>query len=118
MVEGGDRPGLTLEAGETAGIRCGGGGQDLQCDAAVEVRVLGDEHFTHPALAQALDEKLDLARWACEELLKIDDLEVVTEPQLSIVTFRLRPEGLEEAELTELMTTTWLRMPTRPSGRP
>lgn len=51
---------------------------------------------------QALDEKLDLANWACEELGQIDDVEVVTEPQLSIVTFRLHPTGLDEAELTEL----------------
>ena len=51
---------------------------------------------------RALDEKLDLARWASEELKKIDGLEVVTEPQLSILTFRLHPNGQEEAELTEL----------------
>jgi aromatic-L-amino-acid decarboxylase len=51
---------------------------------------------------QALDEKLDLAGWACEELGKIDDLKVVTEPQLSIITFRLRPAGMAESELTAL----------------
>ena len=50
----------------------------------------------------ALDEKLDLARWACQELQKLDDIEIISEPQLSIVTFRLRPEGLDEIDLTEL----------------
>jgi aromatic-L-amino-acid decarboxylase len=41
-----------------------------------------------------LDEKLDLARWSCEELQKIPGLEIVAPPQLSIVTFRLRRPGL------------------------
>jgi aromatic-L-amino-acid/L-tryptophan decarboxylase len=35
-----------------------------------------------------LDEKLDLARWALEELKKIDSIEIVAEPQLSVVAFR------------------------------
>ena len=51
---------------------------------------------------EALDEKLDLANWATEELRKIDDIEIVSEPQLSIVAFRLRPEDLDEIALTEL----------------
>lgn len=51
---------------------------------------------------QTLDEKLDLASWACEELKRIDDIVVITEPQLSIVTFRLHPDGMEESDLTEL----------------
>lgn len=37
---------------------------------------------------QQLDEKLDLARWATEELRKIPGIEIVAEPQLSIVAFR------------------------------
>lgn len=41
-----------------------------------------------------LDEKLDLAQWACEELQKIPGLEIVAPPQLSIVAFRLRRPGL------------------------
>ncbi|MGH9418644.1 MAG: pyridoxal phosphate-dependent decarboxylase family protein, partial [Thermoanaerobaculia bacterium] len=36
-----------------------------------------------------LEEKLDLASWAAEELHKIEGIEVVAEPQLSIVAFRL-----------------------------
>ena len=43
----------------------------------------------------ALDEKLDLAEWACDELEKLDDIEIVARPQLSIVAFRLAPEGLD-----------------------
>ena len=38
---------------------------------------------------ELLDEKLDLARWICEELEKIDGIEIVAPPQLSIVAFRL-----------------------------
>jgi aromatic-L-amino-acid decarboxylase len=51
---------------------------------------------------QALDEKLDLAAWITEELRRIEDMEIVAEPQLSIVAFRLRPGGLDEVALTEL----------------
>ncbi len=43
----------------------------------------------------ALDEKLDLAEWACAELEKLDDVQIVARPQLSIVAFRLAPEGLD-----------------------
>jgi aromatic-L-amino-acid decarboxylase len=37
---------------------------------------------------QQLDEKLDLARWAADQLKTIDGIEIVAEPQLSIVAFR------------------------------
>jgi aromatic-L-amino-acid/L-tryptophan decarboxylase len=37
---------------------------------------------------QLLDEKLDLTLWATEELRKIKGIEIVAEPQLSIVAFR------------------------------
>jgi len=54
-----------------------------------------------------LDEKLDLAEWATQELRKIsdeidDELEIVAQPQLSILAFRLRREGLDEPALTKL----------------
>ena len=39
---------------------------------------------------QQLDEKLDLARWATDELRKIKEIEIVAEPQLSIVAFKLK----------------------------
>ncbi len=38
---------------------------------------------------QQLDEKLDLAHWAAGELQAIEDIEIVAEPQLSTVAFRL-----------------------------
>ncbi len=50
----------------------------------------------------ALDEKLDLATWATEELRTIDDLEIVAAPQLSIVAFRLRRSGLGRDDANEL----------------
>jgi aromatic-L-amino-acid decarboxylase len=49
-----------------------------------------------------LDEKLALTRWATEELRKIDDVEIVAEPQLSIVAFRLVRPGLDEEALNQL----------------
>jgi aromatic-L-amino-acid decarboxylase len=42
---------------------------------------------------QQLDEKLDLAAWAAAELHKIEGIEIVAEPQLSIVAFRLVKAG-------------------------
>ncbi len=54
-----------------------------------------------------LNEKLDLTRWAVEQLRSInneidDELEIVAEPQLSIVAFRLLRQGLDEPQLTRL----------------
>ncbi|HKD11408.1 MAG TPA: pyridoxal-dependent decarboxylase, partial [Thermoanaerobaculia bacterium] len=49
-----------------------------------------------------LDEKLDLALWATEELKKIRDIEILAEPQLSIVAFRLVRPGLDLKGLNAL----------------
>jgi aromatic-L-amino-acid decarboxylase len=49
--------------------------------------------FGIEAFREQLDEKLDLARWAADQLRDIDGVEVVAEPPLSLVSFRLsRPE--------------------------
>jgi aromatic-L-amino-acid decarboxylase len=44
---------------------------------------------------ELLDEKLDLTRWATDELRKIEGMEIVAEPQLSIVAFRLIRPGVD-----------------------
>ncbi len=49
-----------------------------------------------------LNEKLDLTRWATEELEKIPGMQIVAEPQLTIVAFRLVRAGLSAAELNAL----------------
>lgn len=49
-----------------------------------------------------LDEKLDLARWATVELQKIDGIEIVAAPQLSVVAFRLVRSGLDQEQLNAL----------------
>ena len=49
-----------------------------------------------------LDEKLDLARWAAEELRRIPDVEILAEPQLSLVAFRLRRRASTTRALTAL----------------
>ena len=54
------------------------------------------------AFRRNLDEKLDLALWATEELRKIDGIEIVAEPQLSLVAFRLVRPGVSKEELTQL----------------
>ncbi|HSP33446.1 MAG TPA: aminotransferase class V-fold PLP-dependent enzyme [Thermoanaerobaculia bacterium] len=48
---------------------------------------------------QQLDEKLDLTEWATAELRKIDGMEIVAEPQLSIVAFRLKGSDDRNREL-------------------
>ena len=50
----------------------------------------------------ALDEKLDLAECARQELGAIDGVEIVAQPQLSIVAFRLAPDGHDEDTLAKL----------------
>jgi aromatic-L-amino-acid decarboxylase len=42
----------------------------------------------------ALDEKLDLARWAADALRRVDGIEVVAEPELSVLAFRARCKGM------------------------
>ncbi len=50
---------------------------------------------------QQLDEKLDLTLWATEELRRIEGIEIVAEPQLSIVAFRHRSSNEKNRELLE-----------------
>ncbi len=50
----------------------------------------------------ALDEKLDLTEWACSELEKLDGIEIVARPQLSVVAFRLAPRGLDREATNRL----------------
>ncbi len=49
-----------------------------------------------------LDEKLDLVHWATDQLQTIPGIEIVAEPQLSIVAFRLNLHGKSAAEMNEL----------------
>jgi len=65
--------------------------------AWLPIKVNGIEPFR-----RNLDEKLDLARWATEQLRQIDDIEIVAEPQLSLLAFRLNRPGLDQAELNRL----------------
>jgi len=54
------------------------------------------------AFRQALDEKLDLARWAAAELAAVPGIRIVAEPQLSLLAFVLDRPGLGGEELDEL----------------
>ena len=45
----------------------------------------------------ALNEKLDLAQWAAEELERIPGIEIVAQPQLSTVAFCLTRPGIDRA---------------------
>ncbi len=49
-----------------------------------------------------LDEKLDLTEWAAGELRQIPGIQIVAEPQLSIVAFRLVRPGLNQEGLNTL----------------
>lgn len=51
---------------------------------------------------RALDEKLDLALWATEELRRLPGIQIVAEPQLTVVAFRLVRAGLDESALDAL----------------
>lgn len=58
--------------------------------------------FGMAAFRLALDEKLDLARWAADALREREDVEIVCEPRLSLLAFRLNPEGVEGEALDDL----------------
>src|SRR5262249_32537548 len=49
------------------------------------------------AFRAALDEKIDLARWAAEALRALPGVEVVAEPELSLLAFRARLPGASDA---------------------
>jgi aromatic-L-amino-acid decarboxylase len=49
-----------------------------------------------------LDEKLDLIQWTTEELRKIPGIEILAEPQLTIVAFRYRRPGLAPEQMNRL----------------
>ncbi len=48
------------------------------------------------AFREALDEKLDLARQAADELRKIPGIEILAEPELSLLAFRYVPSGAQD----------------------
>jgi aromatic-L-amino-acid decarboxylase len=56
----------------------------------------------------ALDEKLDLARWAVEELRQIPHLEILAEPDLSLLAFRLAPPGVTDPEALDRLNRRFL----------
>lgn len=49
-----------------------------------------------------LNEKLDLAAWTAKQLKEIEGIEIVAEPQLSLLAFRLHRPGLGIDELNRL----------------
>jgi aromatic-L-amino-acid decarboxylase len=54
------------------------------------------------AFRRQLDEKLDLAAWAERRLEEIPGVEIVARARLSLLAFRLRPEGFEGEQLDAL----------------
>lgn len=50
----------------------------------------------------ALEEKLDLVEWASEELRRIEDIELCSEPELATVAFRLYRPDCEASKLNQL----------------
>lgn len=49
-----------------------------------------------------LEEKLQLARWITDRLLEIKELEIVAEPQLTVLAFRLRLPGRDDEFINRL----------------
>ena len=59
------------------------------------------------AFRDALDEKLDLARQATEVLRAMEHVRIVAEPVLSVVAFRLEPDGVE-GEALDALNRAWI----------
>jgi aromatic-L-amino-acid decarboxylase len=51
---------------------------------------------------RSLEEKLQLAQWAADNVRAIDGIEILAEPQLSVVAFRLVKPALDDASLNQL----------------
>jgi len=69
---------------------------------------------------EQLDEKLDLIQFAVEELRKIEGIEIIAEPQLTITAFRLRGDDTLTRELLKRITArkrVMLTPTTLPDGR-
>ncbi len=62
---------------------------------------------------EQLDEKIDLIDYTLAELRKIEGIEIVAEPQLTILAFRLVRPGLTPAELNELNRALLARITAR-----
>jgi aromatic-L-amino-acid decarboxylase len=54
------------------------------------------------AFRAQLEEKLALARLAADRLRAMPEIEILAEPQLSLLAFRLAPAGVPESELNDL----------------
>jgi aromatic-L-amino-acid decarboxylase len=57
---------------------------------------LAIKHYGTAAFRQQLDEKWDLARAAGDALREMDGIEIIAEPQLSLLAFRLKPPGVDD----------------------
>ncbi len=68
---------------------------ELSCDFRGLRAWLPIKMFGIGAFSQQLDEKLDLIDYATSELRKIDGIEIVAEPQLTVVAFRLVRKGTD-----------------------
>jgi len=69
---------------------------------------------------EQLDEKLDLIEYAVSELRKIDGIEIVAEPQLTITAFRIRGDDDANRELLQRINArkrVFLTPTTLPDGR-
>jgi len=58
--------------------------------------------FGIDAFRSSLDEKLDLARWAADQIRELPDMEILAEPRLSLTAFRWAPAGYSEDGLNDL----------------
>jgi aromatic-L-amino-acid decarboxylase len=58
---------------------------------------------------EALEEKMELARWAAAELRQIEGVELLSEPELSLFAFRYNPPGQDlDVEGLNRLNRDWL----------
>ncbi|MFQ5731207.1 MAG: pyridoxal phosphate-dependent decarboxylase family protein [Planctomycetaceae bacterium] len=61
------------------------------------------------AFRRELDEKLELAEYAASALRAIPQIEIIAEPQLSLLAIRLHPEGIDETEALNALNRRFLK---------
>jgi aromatic-L-amino-acid/L-tryptophan decarboxylase len=69
---------------------------------------LAIKHYGIAAFRRQLDEKWDLARKAADALRDVEGIEIIAEPQLSLLAFRLKPPGIDDPQALNALNRRFL----------
>jgi hypothetical protein len=98
MIQRGERPGFTFEAGQAVGVMREGLGQDLDRDVAVQLRIARAKDLPHPAFANRCGDFVDAEAGAgCERGQGVDYSARVCVGERDSPGLLMRPVGVTSA---------------------